>query len=135
MGWMEQDARWQDRTSSYDRRGRRWTCSRDRATISRPSKRRHASSPFFDHSHSPRSAITFPVRSDSLSLSFYIYIPCCSVIHHSTRLGRVFVSSFLFFFFLSSFLSFFTFYEKRRGERGAVISSRIADFDEVARGL
>lgn len=39
----------------------------DRATISRP-KRRHASSPFFDNSHSPHSAITFRVRF-SLSLS------------------------------------------------------------------
>lgn len=44
----------------------------DRATISRP-KRRHASSPFFDNSHSPHSAITFRVRF-SLSLSLlYIF--------------------------------------------------------------
>lgn len=102
-------------------------------------------------SHDRRNAVTRLPRSSTtrirpvprlhspydpiLSFYIYIYIPCSSVIHHSTRLGRVFVSSFLFFFFLSSFLSFFTFYEKRRGERAAVISSRIADFDEVARGL
>lgn len=101
----------------------------DRATISRP-KRRHASSPFFDNSHSPHSAITFRVRfSLSLSLSpVYIrsstIVPCSSFIHHSTRLGRVFVSSFFPFFP-------FSFCEKRRGNelrqyhRGSPISTRL----------